>query len=161
VDRVSLKIVNAKIDMFWGDYYFLSNFFNAEIYLGGRVYASVEHFYQAGKAKTEPLHEYIRNAVTPAEAKIRGREVAKREDWKAVKDEYMKLGLVLKFDITELGDMLLATGDAYLEEGNTWNDTYWGVCDGVGKNTLGILLMEVRDQVIERRIKQVTYVGNA
>lgn len=39
---------------------------------------------------------------------------------------------------------LLATENALLVEGNTWNDTYWGVCNGVGKNTLGQLLMKIR-----------------
>jgi ribA/ribD-fused uncharacterized protein len=150
--------VNAKIDHFRGEYYFLSNFFQSEIYLGSRLYPSVEHFYQAGKAENAALHEYVRTAPTAAEAKKRGREVKQREDWPGIKDEYMKLGLVLKFDIIDLGDMLLATGDAYLEEGNIWNDTYWGVCEGVGKNTLGILLMQVRDQVLDRREKQVTVV---
>ena len=34
-----------------------------------------------------------------------------------------------------------------LIEGNTWNDTYWGVCNGVGKNTLGQLLMKIREEI--------------
>ena len=55
----------------------------------------------------------------------------------------MTLGLMLKFDINELGDMLLATGDATI------------VTDSV----LGELLMQVRDQVLDRRSKQVTYYG--
>lgn len=32
-------------------------------------------------------------------------------------------------------------------EENTWGDTYWGVCNGVGKNHLGKILMKVRDEV--------------
>ena len=31
-----------------------------------------------------------------------------------------------------------------LVEGNTWNDTLWGVCEGKGRNILGIILMEIR-----------------
>ena len=30
-------------------------------------------------------------------------------------------------------------------EENTWGDTFWGVCKGVGENHLGKLLMEIRD----------------
>ena len=41
--------------------------------------------------------------------------------------------------------MLLSTGDKYLEETNHWKDTYYGVCDGVGKNVLGKILMSVRN----------------
>jgi predicted NAD-dependent protein-ADP-ribosyltransferase YbiA (DUF1768 family) len=131
-----------KIDSFTGEYRFLSNFFKSEIYLGDRKYLSVEHFYQAGKAKTLELHEYIRTAPTATEAMIRGHDIEEREDWPEIKDEYMKLGLILKFDIIELGDMLLDTGDAYLES----------------EDLLGKLLMQVRDQVLERREKQVRIV---
>ena len=45
----------------------------------------------------------------------------------------------------DLKEKLLATGDAELIEGNTWNDTYWGVCRGKGKNHLGKIIMEVRE----------------
>ena len=59
----------------------------------------------------------------------------------------MKAVLGLKFTDLELSEKLLATGDAELIEGNHWNDTFWGVCDGVGKNWLGILLMEIREEL--------------
>ena len=47
----------------------------------------------------------------------------------------------------ELKEKLLATEDAYLEEGNTWGDTYWGTCDGIGKNIMGLLTMRVREEI--------------
>ena len=53
--------------------------------------------------------------------------------------------LAQKFAVhTQLAQMLLLTGDALLVEGNTWNDTFWGVCAGVGHNNLGLLLMQQR-----------------
>ena len=45
----------------------------------------------------------------------------------------------------KLAEMLLATEDAILIEGNTWGDKFWGVCNGVGENNLGKVLMYVRD----------------
>jgi len=45
----------------------------------------------------------------------------------------------------DLGDQLLATGDVELIEGNTWHDTEWGVCNGIGKNKLGKILMRIRE----------------
>lgn len=45
---------------------------------------------------------------------------------------------------------LLATGTRYLEETNTWGDTYWGVCEGKGLNMLGKTLMQVRDELRRR-----------
>lgn len=45
--------------------------------------------------------------------------------------------------------MLLATGDAVLKEGNTWNDVFWGVSlkTGQGENNLGKILMRVREKL--------------
>ena len=47
----------------------------------------------------------------------------------------------------ELADKLLATGDAYLEEGNTWGDRIWGTVNGSGANRLGFILMQVRAEI--------------
>lgn len=48
---------------------------------------------------------------------------------------------------TELADKLLATGDAYLEEGNTWGDRIWGTVNGSGANRLGVILMQIRAEL--------------
>ena len=47
----------------------------------------------------------------------------------------------------KLQKQLLATGDQHLEETNKWGDTFWGVCNGVGSNHLGKILMKVRDEL--------------
>ena len=47
----------------------------------------------------------------------------------------------------DLKAKLLETGNAELEEGNTWGDTCWGICNGIGKNMLGQILMRVRTQL--------------
>ena len=49
--------------------------------------------------------------------------------------------------IPALAAALLATGDAVLQQGNTWGDRYWGkdLRTGEGENHLGRLLMERRD----------------
>ena len=41
------------------------------------------------------------------------------------------------------------TNNEELIEGNTWNDTYWGVCNGRGQNHLGKILMKVRSLLKE------------
>jgi predicted NAD-dependent protein-ADP-ribosyltransferase YbiA (DUF1768 family) len=46
--------------------------------------------------------------------------------------------------------MLIDTGNEELCEFNTWGDTFYGVCNGVGKNILGKLLMEIRDEEIRK-----------
>ena len=61
----------------------------------------------------------------------------------------MEEALRIKFSNPKLRKALLDTGDEYLEEGNTWGDQYWGVCNGVGKNKLGKLLMKIRQEIKE------------
>ena len=43
--------------------------------------------------------------------------------------------------------MLIKTGNTELIEGNFWGDTFWGICDGVGENNLGKILMRVRKEL--------------
>ena len=65
-----------------------------------------------------------------------------------VKDQIMYEIVLNKFSQNEeLREKLIATGDEYLAEGNTWHDTYWGVCNGKGKNKLGKILMQVREEL--------------
>ena len=64
----------------------------------------------------------------------------------------MRKFLCKKFAIPELRQKLLDTGDAYLIEGTTWHDNYWGICTcdrcgGRGQNKLGQLLMEIRKEI--------------
>jgi hypothetical protein len=80
-----------------------------------------------------------------------GRQVKLRSDWELVKVVCMKSCLELKFSThKQLRRELLATGDAILVEGNSWNDTFWGVCNGEGINMLGELLMKLRTQYREQ-----------
>ena len=48
-----------------------------------------------------------------------------------------------------LKNLLLDTNNEELVEGNTWNDTYWGACNGRGQNHLGKILMKVRSLLKE------------
>lgn len=72
---------------------FLSNFFHFPIAIGGRVYPTIEHFFQASKAVHDADHERIRLACDPKSARKLGRMVTLRPDWEAVKEEVMLRGL--------------------------------------------------------------------
>ena len=50
-----------------------------------------------------------------------------------------------KFKSRKLRLELITTSPKILIEGNNWGDTFWEMCGGVGKNWLGLLLMEVRN----------------
>lgn len=117
------------IDLFDGDNRFLSNFWPVSVRYGGASYPSVEHAYQAAKCANPAERKQFRN-ITAGQAKRFGRHVQIRHDWEKVKIPIMFA--------------LLGTGKKKLVEGNTWGDTFWGVCNGEGHNFLGKLLMSVR-----------------
>jgi len=137
----------CKINGFDGPYSFLSNFHLCMVTYGGFTYASVEHAYQAAKARNFEDHDYVAAAIKPKEAKRRGREIPLRDDWEKIKLDVMYELLKAKFSEPELRAKLLATQDAELVENNWWGDRYWGECRGVGENHLGKLLMKVRDGI--------------
>lgn len=131
-----------------------SNFAKYPIELGGKVYPTSEHYFQAKKFEYTEHEEAIRLAETPMLAANLGRERWRplREDWEQVKDNIMRQALQAKFDQHQvLKDILLSTGSCELIE-HTTNDSYWGDGgDGAGRNMLGILLMELRQTYSEER----------
>lgn len=137
-----------KISQFVGENSFLSNFARAEVVWENIVWPTSEHAYQAAKTLDHQSRINIANLSTPAQAKQAGRTLVLRPDWESVKLEVMYSIVHAKFKQNpELLEKLLATGDAYLEEGNNHNDRIWGVCppnSGNGKNLLGKVLMAVR-----------------
>lgn len=132
------------IRQFAGDYRFLSNFDGP--FPDG---TTVEHRFQAAKTTDPAERAWVLAAPTPAGAKRRGRKVTLRPDWQQVKDGVMLEQVRAKFADPELAAALRATGDEELQEGNTWNDTYWGVSlkTGRGRNRLGRILEQVRAEL--------------
>ena len=139
-----------RIDRFRGEHAFLSNFHRHPFSWQGKVWPTSEAAFQAAKTRDERMRERIRRAPSRAAAKRLGRRVDLRTDWEHVKDDVMHSVLQAKFAVPELRDALLATGDAELVEGNTWDDRYWGVCGGEGLNRLGSALMRIRDGIRAR-----------
>lgn len=137
------------IDKFDGtEYDYLSNFFHSPILFQGLAYDTLEHAYQALKTTDYFESEAIRRANGPGLAKKLGRKATLREDWEVIKIGLMTELVRIKFTTHEdLKKKLLDTGDATLIEGNYWNDTFWGVCKGVGQNNLGIILMKIREEL--------------
>jgi ribA/ribD-fused uncharacterized protein len=141
--------LNNTIDSFTGNNRFLSNFFPEP----KRERLTNEHFYQAAKTLDKDQQHWVMACATAGEAKKRGQLVDMRPDWESVKVSAMLLNLRTKFYLDPLlSEALVLTGDAWLVEGNHWGDTYWGVCNGVGENMLGQLLMTVREEVRWRHL---------
>lgn len=137
-----------KIDHFFAEYRFLSNFWLSKVTLDGVQYDTVEHAYQAAKTYNAQDRLKIKNCPSPALAKKAGYKVVLRPDWDEVKVDIMKSLVRQKFFAHKgLRNSLVDTGDAELIEGNGWDDTFWGVCNGKGENNLGKILMAVRDEL--------------
>ena len=147
----------AHISEFRGSHGFLSNFFShpvaAQVHGRSVVAPTAEHAFQAMKAERREDAERILRAKSPGEAKRLGRAVAMREDWDEVRLAAMSQVLRVKFASgSNLAQQLLDTGNATLREGNTWNDTFWGVARDPnegwrGANWLGRLLMLQRSML--------------
>jgi ribA/ribD-fused uncharacterized protein len=133
-----------------GEYGCFSNFSRHPVFLKGKRWPTSEHYFQAQKFAGEPDEEEIRRAAKPMLAAGMGRERKRplRRDWEGVKEQVMLDALRAKFtQHEELKAVLLGTGAALLVE-HTANDSYWGDGgDGSGKNRLGRLLMQLREEL--------------
>ena len=135
------------------DYRWLSNFHLHPIMVRGKWFPSSEHAYQAYKTNDSNWFSAIQSAKSCFEAKQLGGKAPLRDDWEVVKFEIMLEVLSSKFSVPELSNLLLATQNAYLVEGNYWHDNTWGVCTTLGcpkcqgkiaLNWLGKALMIIR-----------------
>jgi len=137
------------IDEFKGHHRLLSNFFESSVIYEGILYRNSEAAYKAQKCIKD---EYKLNftKLNAKDSKILGSQVKLREDWDEVKDEIMYEIVLQKFRSTAMYSLLKSTGEQELVEGNSWGDTYWGVCKGEGKNKLGKILMRVRTELNQR-----------
>jgi ribA/ribD-fused uncharacterized protein len=127
-----------------------SNFAGFPIEVDGRTWPTSEHYFQAQKFLAAEHQEAIRQAKSPMIAARMGRDRKRplRKDWESAKDDIMRAAVRAKFtQHAELAAELLATGDAVIVE-HTERDRYWGDGgDGSGRNRLGRILMEVREEL--------------
>lgn len=126
-------------------YGWLSNFSAHPVDLGGKVWPTVEHYFQAMKFKDPERQEEVRLAPSPAKAKRLGRRPGIRSNWNEERIQAMTRAVYAKFEQhPDLAEKLVNTGDAVLIEDSP-TDSYWGCgADGRGKNMLGIILMGAR-----------------
>ena len=137
------------IKEFQGEYRWLSNFAYADVVLDGVTYRSVEHAYMAAKSLDKEWRFFCKNAERAGDVKRASRGIILRDDWENVKTDVMYQLLKQKYNLPRYQSLLLATGDEYIQEGNMWNDKFWGVClkTGKGENVLGKLIMKIRDDI--------------
>ena len=155
-----------------------SNFHPAPITASTNVtYPTTEHYYQATKwgPPSNWMHDFVRNAKTPSNSKERSRlsagrwtppaervliaEAKKRAEYEGLsfneskfdKVNVMRKAIQLKFSQHPKLKGLLVGSSKKLEEASS--DPFWGIGkDGSGANTMGVLLMELRDELKKSRV---------
>lgn len=139
------------------EFYVLSNFSAFSIFWEGMRYQTVEHAYQAEKF---PHFSWVRTVITSATSAHDAFQMAqknkdkRRPDWDEVKLRIMKRLLWTKVTQHDyVARKLLETGERELIE-NSWRDDFWGWGPNRdGKNWLGQLWMQVRDELRRNNVR--------
>lgn len=158
-DELMIKEIEGKL-YFSSDKAWLSNFFPTSIQLQGVTFHSSEQVFQYVKAcrnNAPELAALILKSKNALEAKRIGKGIEIKSKWDRTKEEVMKRILEAKFTTNPLlARKLVDTGNKTLVEATI--DTYWGAQATInsksvkagtwkGANRLGILLMEIRDDL--------------
>jgi len=132
----------------------LSNFQRAVIDFEGLQFPSVEHAYVFAKFSDQyaPTGEDFLDFLKQSAGSVKrlGRAVVIRSDFDSIKLAIMTSCIKSKFSSNnpELTMKLLATGNCYIEETNSWGDTFWGKdMHGNGLNHLGVIIMARRAEL--------------
>lgn len=139
-----------------------SNLYRREFMFEGEVYPTAEHAYQAGKARKLAVREWLMNAPSPALLAMAAHGLYYWDiapGWSKTKFDRMKRVLLAKFStFDDLRELLLSTGKHRLVETATTDspvNRLWGEVNGQGKNMLGVLLMEVREELRQSAARTV------
>jgi ribA/ribD-fused uncharacterized protein len=135
------------------EYGFLSNLHPCNVVFEGKAFSSAEAAFQYGKPSDMMVAEWLVSAPKPRFCALAAHALLPydvKPEWPSTKVTRMKYVLRAKFgQHKELRDNLLGTGKAKLIEGSP-TDEFWGVGkSGEGKNLLGKLLMEIRQELRE------------
>ncbi|MEH2563118.1 NADAR family protein [Bradyrhizobium sp. AZCC 2289] len=140
-----------------------SNLYKSPIEFEGKTYPTAEHAYQAGKAAKPAVRDWILSAPTPALAAMAAHGLYVWDvvpDWASIKFARMRKVLRAKFSQHEtLAKLLIETGDRRLVEAGTVNNAVnrlWGEVSGSGQNMLGVMLMELRKDLISGTVFKET-----
>lgn len=134
-----------------GKYGFLSNLYPAPIHFEGRLFPTSEHAYQYERFFNTAVAKWVMKAPSPRFVALVAHNLLPYDqirDWKQIKVPRMRQVLCAKFEQhPNLRTRLTDTGHDILIE-NSKTDAFWGLGrKGNGHNKLGILLMELRDNI--------------
>ena len=134
-----------------GNLNWLRNDYRKDIMIGGIMFPTLEHAYQASKTKDRSIKKQIATTESVSEARKIGRSLNKSDDFDA--ESSMTLLLRQKFSDKELGEMLASLGsvpivmEGYDDFWGTGNDGWGTGNDGNGQNMMGEILQTLRSDL--------------
>lgn len=149
---------------FWNSHHFLSNFFPSTFCINNERFTTVEQYYQSRKAlfsHNYHIHKLIMKTENPGHIKRLSKRIRylNFRAWASVRERIMKTALMAKFSQNpDLKNALVQTKNSLLVECNPL-DYHWSCGLSLnhphvqhphmhpGKSILGILLMEVRQEL--------------
>ena len=145
---------------FRGKYWFLSNMYPCAVTISCpdgkiRTFKCAESAYQACKCNLD-IDKFVN--LDGFAAKKLGHQLKMNPAWFQMRVGYMSGIVSAKFMRNpDLAEQLCAL-EGHIQEDNTWGDTFWGVCNGVGENRLGKCLMSTR-ALLRHTLKPRFYTG--
>jgi len=150
-EQKTIRFYRAK-----GKYGFLSNLYMHPILFEDKLFPTSEHAYQYGKYKDPKTRAWVMEAPYPHLVAIISHNLFVWdivEKWSKMRVNRMYYILKTKFKDPHLAKRLLDTKETILLEDSSM-DPFWGIGKkGTGKNMLGKLLMKVREELREGKIK--------
>ena len=153
-------------DLYEGsEFYFLNNFYETEIEYKGHTYTNIQSAYCAAKFKND-IYRIPFTTIDGYTALLLDKNQPNNQKYTFtdnVKIRLMKILLHKKFSNKVLQTKLIETYPKRIIFINSHHETFFGVCEcktcksigdsevGYGDNQLGILLMEFRDDLIEKK----------
>tara|TARA_R110000851_G_scaffold47424_1_gene115066 strand:- start:33680 stop:34435 length:756 start_codon:yes stop_codon:yes gene_type:complete len=138
------------IKQFRDEFAWLSNMTPCVMTYKGIEYATSEHAYMSAKSDDMVWKSRCADKQVPAKViKRESKDIILVDNWDKLKLFVMTEVINIKFSLEPFRTQLLSTGDLLIEEGNTWNDLFWGVDKYTrkGENHLGNILMEKRKKM--------------
>ena len=135
------------------DHPFLDNTFHTAVEYNNKIYPAAENAFQASKFASKTLVDKFRYMVAK-KAQIEGTKHRPTvPNWYNNNTTIMYSILKSKFQNPELKAKLIATYPEPIIHINGYHDNEWGICtcsrcNNSGKNKLGILLIELRNELI-------------
>lgn len=142
------------VGFFEGRLYSLSNFSAHRVEYMGETFATSEHAYQTLKFSDPALRAKIKNAPSAFLAREFGQtEHGRTQNFDKINviKDIMRAKLQQHEDVRKA---LESTGDAAILKDHPDDDGFWGTgADGKGKNVMGTIWMELREETRAELIK--------